>query len=216
MNTNKNLTRAERLRIASQERREREKQELRLAILDAAGELFLEHGYEDFSLRQVAEAVGYSPGTIYLYFNDKDDLLFSVADDGFARFEQTLGAAAAGTDDPRQRLIDMGRAYLNFGLNNPEHYQLMFMHRTDYLLDRPEADFQPRINSFAILQTAVEQAIAAGVFRAGNSLAIADAIWAQFHGLVSLAIGMSGFYTPERAHNAAEHVLVTMFEGWQP
>ena len=211
-----NETRAERLRQASHERREREKQELRQAILDAAGELFLEHGYQEFSLRQVAEAIGYSPGTIYLYFNDKDDLLFSVADEGFFKFGQALSQAAAGTGDARQRLVDMACAYVDFGLQNPEHYRLMFMQRTDYLLERPEQDFKPRIDSFQILQNAVEQAIAAGVLRAADPLAIADTIWAQFHGIVALAIGMPGFYTPERARNAVDQAVTAMIEGLKP
>jgi hypothetical protein len=62
----------------------------------------------------------------------------------------------------------------------------------------------------------VEQTIAAGVFRAGNPQAIADAIWAQFHGIVTLANGMSSFFTKERAHNAAEQVFAMMFEGLKP
>jgi AcrR family transcriptional regulator len=60
-------TQAERLRKALRYRQ---------AILTAAGALFLEQGYERFSLRKVAERIGYSPTTIYPYFRDKDDLLF--------------------------------------------------------------------------------------------------------------------------------------------
>ena len=87
-------TQTQRLRQAIRHRRDQEKQELRQAILTAAGELFLEQGYERFSLRKVAERIGYSPTTIYLYFRDKDDLLFTVVDEGFVRFGQQLAAAA--------------------------------------------------------------------------------------------------------------------------
>src|SRR5260221_9833654 len=87
-------TQAQRLSLAIRHRQEREKQELRQAILAAAGELFLEQGYERFSMRKVAERIGYSPTTIYLYFRDKDDLLFTVIDDGFVRFGQQLALAA--------------------------------------------------------------------------------------------------------------------------
>lgn len=69
------MTRVERTRQASRHRREQEKEELQQLILKAAGELFLEQGYDRFSLRQVAERIGYSATTIYLYFEDKDDLL---------------------------------------------------------------------------------------------------------------------------------------------
>ena len=77
------ITRAERLRAASRIRREQQRQELRQAILTAASDVFLAQGYAGFSVRQVAERIGYSAATIYLYFQDKDDLLFAVVDEGF-------------------------------------------------------------------------------------------------------------------------------------
>ena len=62
----------------------------------------------------------------------------------------------------------------------------------------------------------MEQAIEAGVFRAPDPLATADVIWAQFHGIVTLAIGMPGFYTPERARNAVEQAITMMINGLKP
>src|SRR6516162_10477527 len=112
-------TQAQRLRQAIRHRQVREKQELRQAILTVAGELFLEQGYEHFSLRKVAERVGYSPTTIYLYFRDKDDLLFTVVDEGFERFSQQLVVAAESHEDPWDRLIALGQAYVNFAIQNP-------------------------------------------------------------------------------------------------
>src|SRR5260370_8244484 len=91
-------TQAVRLRKAIRHRQAQEKQELRQAILTAAGELFLEQGYERFSLRKVAERIGYSPTTIYLYFRDKGDLLFTVVDEGFDRFTHQLAAASTPTE----------------------------------------------------------------------------------------------------------------------
>src|SRR5690606_10552707 len=68
----------DRTKSASAKRRERERALLRKNILQAASQEFLEHGYEDFSLRRVAERIGYTPTTIYLYFRNKDDLLHST------------------------------------------------------------------------------------------------------------------------------------------
>src|SRR3954462_14730867 len=123
MSITSKTTRAERLRDASRHRRDQEKQDVRQAILDAAAALFREQGYERFSLRQVAERIGYSPTTIYLYFTDKDDLLFTVADVGFNRFGEQLVAAAASAKDPARRLTAMGRAPIDFGIQNPAYYQ---------------------------------------------------------------------------------------------
>lgn len=84
---------AERLQASSLQRREQQKENLRGAILAAAGELFLEQGYEAFSMRQVAERIGYSATTIYRYYEDKDDLLFAIVHEGFTEFQRALVAA---------------------------------------------------------------------------------------------------------------------------
>jgi AcrR family transcriptional regulator len=207
MNENTAGTQAQRLRQAIRHRQEREKQELRLAILAAAGELFLEQGYERFSLRKVAERVGYSPTTIYLYFRDKDDLLFTVVDEGFARFGQQLAAAAESQEDAWERLIALGRAYVAFGLQNPVYYQLMFMQRADFLTHTPVGESQPRIMSFQVLRQVVQQAIDAGVLRPGDVESYSDVLWALVHGIVSLAISMPMF--------DASRIQRTMEAAWQ-
>ena len=186
-------SRSERLRAASRQRRAAEKQELRQAILKAAGELFLQHGYEQFSLRQVAEQIGYSPGTIYLYFRNKDDLLMAVVSEGFERFGQSLRTAAESTTDARQRLHALMDAYIHFGLENPVLYRLMFMQRTDFLVERSEGLLQPKINSFAVLEETVQAGLAAHALPPGEVLSTADALWSLSHGLVSLAISLPIF-----------------------
>ena len=190
------VTQAERLRQAIRHRQDQEKQELRQTILMAAGELFLEQGYERFSLRKVAERIGYSPTTIYLYFRDKDDLLFTVVDEGFTRFGQQLAAASASTEDPWERLIALGRAYVTFGLGNPMYYQLMFMQRADFLMHAQAGKGQPRLATFLVLRQAVQQAIDAGVLRPGDAESYSDVLWALVHGMVSLAISLPTFYAP--------------------
>ncbi len=200
-------TQAQRLRQAIRHRQAQEKQELRQAILTAAGTLFLEQGYERFSLRKVAERIGYSPTTIYLYFRDKDDLLFTVVDEGFVRFGQQLATAAESQEDPWERLIALGRAYVAFGLQHPVYYQLMFMQRTDFLTHRPAGESQPRIASFRVLQQVVQQAIDAGVLRPGDVESYSDVLWAVVHGMVSLAITMPMF--------DASRIQRTMETAWQ-
>jgi AcrR family transcriptional regulator len=200
-------TQAERLRQAIRHRQAQEKQELRQAILTSAGELFLEQGYERFSLRKVAERIGYSPTTIYLYFRDKDDLLFSVVDEGFVRFGQQLAAAAGNHEDPWERLIALGRAYVTFGLQHPVYYQLMFMQRTDFLTQRQVGESQPRIASFQVLRVVVQQAIDAGVLRPGDAESYSDVLWALVHGITSLAISMPTF--------DASRIQRTMETAWQ-
>jgi AcrR family transcriptional regulator len=190
---NDNTTQEDRMREAIRRRREQEKQDLRQAILQAAGELFLEKGYKDVSMRQVAERIGYSATTIYLYFENKDDLMFAVVDQGFDHFSAQLAAAAESTDDPRERLKAIGRAYVGFGLNNPMHYEMMFMRRIDFLFACREGETQPRIAAFNVLRQSVQAAMDAGVLAGDDVLVYSNALWAQVHGIVSMRITMPQF-----------------------
>src|SRR3989442_3099418 len=200
-------TQAQRLRQAIRHRQAQEKQALRQAILTAAGALFLEQGYERFSLRKVAERIGYSPTTIYLYFRDKDDLLFTVVDEGFVRFGHQLAEAAESQEDPWERIIALGRAYVAFGLQNPVYYQLMFMQRADFLTHEKKGAGQPRLATFLVLQQTVQQAIDAGVLRPGDAESYSDVLWALVHGMVSLAISLPMF--------DASRIQRTMETAWQ-
>src|SRR4030095_1516509 len=109
-------TGAPRVRQASHDRREQQKEDLRRIILDAAGELFLERGYEGFSMRRVAERIGYSATTIYRYYEGKDDLLFAVVNEGFSEFARQLMEAADGAGRPLKRIEALWHAYARFGL----------------------------------------------------------------------------------------------------
>jgi AcrR family transcriptional regulator len=208
------VTRTERMREASRQRRDQQKHEVRQAILDAAAALFLEHGYQGFSLRQVAERIGYSATTIYLYFADKDDLLFTVAEEGFGRFGAQL-QAAAGTTDPLERLAAIGRTYVDFGLANPAYYRLMFMERADFLMQFYGAERKPRLGTLDIVVQAVQEGIDAGTIRSGPAQAVADALWAAVHGVVALHLALP-VVDRARAEQAAIAVIDLMIAGMRP
>ena len=185
----KAMTRAQRLKEASAKRRRDKKVATRRAILDASYELFQEQGYEDFSLRQVAEAIGYSPTTIYLYFADKDDLLFHTAMEGFRTFGARLQAAYDSSADPLERLRAQGRAYVEFGLEHPVSYRLMFMQRGEFLSrELPESE-APVIDSFGILFKTVEECLSANLIKPGDARSYSALIWAGVHGVVALVVG---------------------------
>jgi AcrR family transcriptional regulator len=190
-------TRQARLKQKSAERREQGKLELRQTILEAAAKLFEEKGYEGFSLRQVAEGIGYSPTTIYLYFKDKDDLLLHVAYDGFKLFGESLETAYRSKETPLERLHAVGWAYFHFAMLHPIHYRLMFMQRGEFLQKKPEG-YDSIIDSFGVLQRVIEEGIATGIMMPGDVRTYAALIWASVHGVVSLALTEHTF-SPQEA-----------------
>ena len=220
----KTTTRGALLRDRSRERRESQKIELRRLILQAAGAEFEEYGYEGFSLRRVAERIGYSPTTIYLYFQNKDDLLLSTVKDGFAAFDSAIETAARTETAPLERLRNLGRAYVEFGLAHPAIYRLMFMQRADFyvlphLIGTTSApgeieaalESQHRVMAQELLVRAVADGIAAGVFKNGDAVLMADALWASVHGLVSLAA--SPLMAPDHARALCADLLDILLDG---
>lgn len=185
------IPRAERIRTNSAGRRNRAKEDTKRAILEAATTLFEQRGYDGFSLRQVAEGIGYTATTIYLYFKDKNELLLAVCAEGFAGFGAALEGAAKSTDDPALRIREIGRAYINFGLSHPVHYRVMFMQTPDFVLS---AANQPRedVNSYQIFLDAITVAMRAGVIPVADPLETTNLLWAGVHGLVSLSLSSKG------------------------
>lgn len=191
-------------RIVGRRRRGEQKEQLRSLILQQAGEMFVEWGYNDFSMRKLADRIGYSAATLYLYFRDKDDLLFTVVDEAFASFQSQLHTAADSTSEPWERLGRLAQAYVLFGLNHPAHYQLMFMWRSDYLTKPRHEEAPPRVDAFQVLSDAVHYAIDQGAMQQGDPEVYSDILWAMMHGIVSLAIQMPMF-DEERTVQLVEH-----------
>ena len=103
-----------------------QKSEVRRVILAAAREIVLQKGFAALSIRKLAEAVGYAPGTIYLYFKNRDAIVREMCIQGFAELSDQLNLVAE-TADPQARLTALLYAYADFALQNPETYRLSFM-----------------------------------------------------------------------------------------
>jgi AcrR family transcriptional regulator len=175
--------------VTSESRRKDEKDALRKKLLDAARELFVAHPYEEVSLRMIAERAEYSAPTILNHFGSKEGLIFAICEEDFgalrARFERLTRVA-----DPVERLRKIGLAYVDFAMENPNHYRFMFIapHPIPDPND-PRFDRQnPDRDAYAFLRVTVAEAIAAGRLRGGHDDAdmVAQVLWSGVHGLVSL------------------------------
>ena len=174
--------------MGPKERREREREEIRSRILDAARELFASEGVDSVTMRRIAERIEYSPTAIYFHFKDKEALLAELCDCDFRAFARGFNEIAR-IADPVERLRAAGRAYVEFGLSNPSHYRLMFM--TPKATEASTiAKGNPEEDAYAFLKGIVAELMATGRFRdevTDLELAV-QVIWSGVHGLVSLEI----------------------------
>ncbi len=170
------------------ERKEREREEMRRRIVDGARHLFVENGYEKVSIRHIAEAIEYSPATIYLYFKDKNEVLYAVHSQAFGKmmedFQPLLSIA-----DPFEQLIEMGKRYIQFAVENPELFDIMFIVTApmDTLEFREEIWNEGRI-AFNLLVQVVEDCIRAGILQHDDAEVVSMMIWSNIHGYTALFI----------------------------
>src|SRR5258708_26831234 len=145
--------------MGSKQRRAREKEGLREEILDAARALFVKEGYEHVSMRKIADRIEYAPGTIYLYFRDKAEILERLCEETFSKLEQRMHAINADPSDPLDGLRRGLRTYIQFGIDNPHHYIVSFVQAKQI-----PRDHQPKAGErcFDNLRGAVKRCIEAG------------------------------------------------------
>lgn len=171
------------------ERKTKQKEELRQQILDAALKVFVEEGLERLSIRRIADIIEYSPTTIYLYFNDKNHLLFELCELGFHRMAE-LNSNLQSIRNPLQRLHQMGENYIRFGMEHPAYYDLMFNQAApmERLANMDNPEWNSGDAALALLKNIIGDCMEQNMIRKGDTDAIAMAVWGMVHGLVSLRV----------------------------
>jgi AcrR family transcriptional regulator len=116
--------------LGVKERQVREREAVARAILDAARDLFVAEGYQNVSIRKIADRIEYSPAAIYSYFPSKDDIFFALAEEGF----HLLFSSAEVRDDPGPDGLEAIRHpfwhLYEFSKKHPEYFALMFVDRS--------------------------------------------------------------------------------------
>ena len=172
-----------------------EGEQLRDEILAAAERILIEtNDQAALSIRAIAAAVGVTPPSIYLHFADRNDLVFAVCERHAEHLDQVMTQAAAGVIDPWERIRRRGRAYLQWGLDNPEHYRILMASRPDQtpqrLLDERLADTAGLVPAAGDVAAAIE---AGRLAASGTPVEITELLWMMIHGMVSLLISKPGF-----------------------
>jgi AcrR family transcriptional regulator len=157
-------------------------------IAGAAGRLLAREGAEAVTMRQVAKAVGITPMALYRHFADRDGLLNALADRGFEELTTRLGDKAL-PKDPEKQLTTILDVFLDFGLEKPRMFELMFLRRREGARQFP-GDFRAgRSPTAKFSAAALEAGMKQGIFRKDDVWEITFETGAMLQGLVMLYIG---------------------------
>lgn len=178
--------------MASGERREREKAEVRERILSAARDLFARRGIDAVTMRGIAEAIEYTPAALYVHFRDKDDLLRALCRNDFAALNEQQKRVSR-VADPVERIRRIGLAVVRFAVEHPNHYRFMFMTPLKGVEPAPEDMARmgdPEEDGYAFFVGIVQDAIDRGRMKPGlkDAHLAAQTLWAGVHGVAALHI----------------------------
>lgn len=176
--------------------RERRHEKTRQAILDAARKIIATEGTEALSMRAIAQRIDYSPAGLYEYFDSKEEIIGAVCEQGHRRLTEYMQRADLDLP-PAELLLQLGLAYVDFAVRNPDFFLLMFTNPNTGVVpgSTPEQavkDMLQEGSSFPLLLHAIQRGVDAGVFKAKPGYSVfemAFTTWAMVHGIAMLRIG---------------------------
>lgn len=153
--------------------------------------------------------------SIYLHFADKNEMIFAVCEQHLLEFDQVQQQASQRASDPVEALLRRGRAYVSYGLDNPELYRILFMNKPAAV---PDSWTPERIMSsppFVHLVEAVQAGLDAGAIRLGDRVTIAFGLWSAVPGITSILLAHREF--PWRdLQPLVDHLLDVQVSGLRP
>lgn len=194
--------------------------DLRRALVQAALVILTKEQDWTFSLRELARRAGVSHNAPYSHFADKSDLLAAVGAAGMERLGERMQASVAEIDDPAEALLASGLAYVQFGIENPALYRLVFGPTLAASGERPAVTRKAGDRTRSVLEHIIERGAQTGAFALSpddrRGLAIAAlAAWSAVHGLTGLVIDNLA-RPPIPIDQLAQGVAKTVIDGLKP
>lgn len=160
--------------------------EQRENILVHACDLFLSDGFEGFSMRKLARAVGVTAPALYRHYDSKEALLHDILSEAYRRLAQYLYDSLEGAT-PAERFRMAGEGYLTFAIENPRLYNAIFV--SPHLVGLAEIPDEIAAQGCAIgrfWNDRIRECMDAGLLRREDPEQVGLTLWAHAHGMVSL------------------------------
>ncbi len=180
------------------ERRGEEKERRRAEILDAAEDLYVKKGWDALTVDQVARSARLSRALVYVYFRDKEDLLFAIGERAMGLLHRRFSAAAAGHVLGMDQVDAIGRAYMGYANEFPHYFDFCTRFQAHSASVEPGSNEGAcQLAGDAVIATvvgAIQTGIRDGSIRAdiGDPMLLAVTLWAFTHGIIQLAMAKGG------------------------
>jgi len=170
----------------------------RAEILEAAERIFVAEGYEGATIRKIADEVGVSSTALYMHFQDKGCILLEICERTLRLLLERNRDIAARPLDPVVRVRMMLEAYMRWGLEHPNAYQLVYCGRPLSIGPWPEDTRDLSTQCYEIFCSVVREIAGAGRLRSGAADSAAQVLWMSCHGVVALLASRPNFHWADR------------------
>jgi len=169
------------------ERREREKEARKRQILAAARKLLFKKGIQSTSINQIARTAELGVGTIYFYYQSKEEIFYSLQEEGLDIFFREIDAIGRAKTTPDEKLRETGRAYLRFSSEHKDYFDII-----NYFLATPTvilgSELKQQIDRkgshiLELIGGFIRTGVSDGMFRPVDSKKYAVMFWGALHGL---------------------------------
>lgn len=161
---------------------------LRDKLLKISRRLLLAEGYRALSMRKIAAEAGVSATSIYLHFSNKDDLIHTLIEEAVDELTQTIEREVSEKQGCISRFKAAVQSYVNFALENPEKYEIIYLVQPDGMARYPKEKFRKIRHSYELLTGVISECVEQGLMELENPVMAAYSIWAQLHGIVSVVL----------------------------
>ncbi len=161
---------------------------LRDKILETSRHLLYSEGHKALSMRAIAKEVGVSATSIYLHFENKDHLMHTLIEESVEELGDHIEEKVREKTTVLDRFEASINAYVEFGLQNPEKYQIIYQVQPEAMARYPKEKFRKVRRSYELLASIIEEGVAEGVMDVDDPVLAAYSIWAQMHGVVSVVL----------------------------
>lgn len=170
----------------------------RAEILEAAERIFVAEGYEGATIRKIADEVGVSSTALYMHFPDKGAILAEICEGTFRNLLARNSEIAGRPLDPAVRTRMMLEAYMRWGLEHPNAYQLVYCSRGPSPTPLPDNVNEVSRQCYDTFAGVVREVAASGRLRTGDGSSAAQALWMACHGVVALMTSRPNFDWADR------------------
>lgn len=162
--------------------------DLKNALIQAGVEILAEEGVSGLSLRKVALKAGVSHSAPYAHFVDKQALIAAISTEGFRQlYERVSTVTEKYKSQPKKQLIEVAWAYVQFAMDDPDRFKVMFSAVLEKEKQYPEFVTESQKN-FQLVKMIVEANQASGQLRSGPPELAALSAWGIVHGFVMLLL----------------------------